>query len=96
MDTVKPPNAGMGRPKGALNKTTKAAKEAIALAADELGGHERLVAWAKEDPANERAFWTTIYPKLIPVDVNASGNLGIHVTRDFSGRTDQGADQLPA
>lgn len=60
-------NAGKGRPKGALNKTTKAAKDAIALAAEGLGGTERLIAWAQEDPANERAFWTTIYPKLIPV-----------------------------
>jgi hypothetical protein len=68
---------GPGRPKGSQNKTTKAAKEAIALAADELGGHERLVAWAKEDPANERAFWTTIYPKLIPVDGQISGSLSL-------------------
>jgi hypothetical protein len=56
----------MGRPKGAQNKTTRAAKEAIALAADELGGAERIVAWAKEDPKNESAFWTSIYPKLLP------------------------------
>jgi hypothetical protein len=28
-----------------------------------------LIAWAKEDPANERAFWASIYPKLIPVQV---------------------------
>jgi hypothetical protein len=66
----KPPNAGKGRPKGSLNKTTRAAKDAIALAADELGGSDRLVAWAKEDPQNERAFWTTIYPKLIPVTLS--------------------------
>lgn len=77
----KPPRAGKGRPKGALNKTTKAAKEAIAIAAEELGGSDRLVAWAKEDPANERAFWTTIYPKLIPIDVKASGSLGLNVKR---------------
>jgi hypothetical protein len=87
----------MGRPKGALNKTTRAAKEAIALAADELGGSERLVAWAKEDPANERAFWTTIYPKLIPVDVHASGGLNLNITRDFSGRsTDPVSTEVPA
>lgn len=77
----------MGRPKGALNKTTRAAKDAIALAADELGGSARLVAWAKEDPANERVFWGTIYPKLIPIDVKASGGLSLHVTRGF-GRKD--------
>ena len=59
-----PPNAGKGRPKGALNRHTTSAKEAIAIAADKLGGAERLVSWAQEDPANERAFWATIYPKL--------------------------------
>lgn len=57
---------GPGRPKGAQNKTTRAAKEAIALAAEELGGSDRMVAWAKEDPKNEAAFWTSIYPKLLP------------------------------
>lgn len=61
--------AGPGRPKGMVNKTTQTAKEAIALAADRLGGSERLVAWAQEDPANERAFWSTIYPKLLPLQV---------------------------
>ena len=58
-----------GRPKGVPNKTTGAAKDASAQAADELGGVARLVAWAKEDPANERVFWGTIYPKLLPLTV---------------------------
>lgn len=58
---------GPGRPKGSLNKATAAAKDAIALAAEGLGGTARLIAWAQEDPANERAFWASIYPKLIPV-----------------------------
>lgn len=59
-----------GKPKGALNRTTKSAKEAIAMAAEGLGGVDRLIAWAQEDPANERAFWASIYPKLIPVQVS--------------------------
>jgi len=58
-----------GRPKGSINKVHATAKEAIADAAIGLGGARRLAAWAKEDPLNERAFWTTIYPKLIPVQV---------------------------
>lgn len=58
---------GPGRPKGSPNKINKAAKDAIAEAAEALGGASRLVDWVKEDPLNERAFWTTIYPKLIPV-----------------------------
>lgn len=60
---------GRGRPKGSVNKVTAAAKDAIASAAEELGGHQRIVKWAREDPKNEAAFWTTIYPKLIPVQV---------------------------
>lgn len=75
MEQEKPKNTGQfgkgnpGKPKGAKNKTTVAAKEAIALAAEKLGGTDRLVAWAQEDPLNERAFWSTIYPKLLPLQV---------------------------
>jgi hypothetical protein len=65
---------GAGRPKGSPNKVAKAAKEAIAEAAEMLGGVERIVNWAKEAPENEKAFWATIYPKLIPVQLNADIN----------------------
>lgn len=58
-----------GRQKGTPNKTTKAVKDAIAEAAEALGGVDRLVDWAREDPLNERAFWATIYPKLIPLQI---------------------------
>lgn len=58
-----------GRRPGVPNKLTTAAKTAIELAAQGLGGADRLQAWAKEDPANERAFWTQIYPKLLPLQV---------------------------
>lgn len=71
---VLPPSAGRGRKKGELNKTTRLAKEAIALAAEGLGGTERLIDWAKEDAQNERAFWTQIYTKLLPLQVNAEVN----------------------
>lgn len=73
--TTKPKNTGQfgrgnpGKPKGAVSKTTKTAKEAIALAAEGLGGADRLIEWAKEDPLNERAFWSSIYPKLLPLQV---------------------------
>ena len=58
-----------GRVKGTPNKTTVAAKDAIAAAAEGLGGTKRLIEWAKEDPANERAFWASIYTKLLPLQV---------------------------
>lgn len=66
-------HAGKGRPKGSLNKTTIIAKDAIATAADALGGPTRLVAWCKEDEKNEAAFWTTIYPKLLPLQLTGEG-----------------------
>ena len=62
-----------GRPKGALNKTTMIAKEAISFAFEGLGGAQRLVDWSKEDPKNESAFWTTIYPKLLPLQITGEG-----------------------
>jgi hypothetical protein len=68
-----PPNAGKGRPAGSLNKTTRSVKEAIALAAEGLGGAARLEAWAQEDPKNEHAFWVSIYPKLLPLQVTGEG-----------------------
>lgn len=60
---------GRGRPKGSPNKVGKEAKEVIAAAAEGLGGLARMVEWAKSDPLNERAFWASIYPKLLPLTV---------------------------
>jgi hypothetical protein len=30
---------------------------------------DRLTAWAQENPDNEKAFWVSIYPKLLPLQV---------------------------
>lgn len=62
-----------GRLKGTPNRTTQAAKDAIALAAEALGGQDRLVSWAQEDPANEKIFWGSIYPKLLPLQLTGDG-----------------------
>jgi hypothetical protein len=61
---------GGGRPKGAQNKTTRAAKDMISDVAHGLGGSKRMLAWAQEAPENEKAFWTQVYPKLLPVQVS--------------------------
>jgi hypothetical protein len=79
-DIQTPPAAGRGRPKGAVNKTTALAKEAIAFAAEGLGGAERLILWAKEDAQNERAFWTQIYTKLLPLQVNADVDTKVKIS----------------
>lgn len=68
-----------GRPQGAKNKTTVAAKEAIATAFDELGGVKRLIAWVKADPANERVFYGQVYPKLLPLQMDSDGKAGAFV-----------------
>jgi len=67
---------GRGRPKGSVNKTTATAKAIIEEASEKLGGAERLLAWAQEAPENERVFWATIYPKLLPLQVNGPGEGG--------------------
>lgn len=76
-------NRGRGRPPGSQNKLGKAAKEVIAEAAANLGGADRLLAWAKEDPANERAFWATIYPKLLPLTLAGDADNPLEVVGRF-------------
>ena len=61
----KPPRAGMGRPAGATNKTTKAVKEMLMAALDELNGSEYFLEQARENPA---AFMSLV-GKLIPTEV---------------------------
>jgi hypothetical protein len=72
---------GAGRPKGSINKVTAAAKSVIEEVGAGLGGAERMLSWVKEAPENERAFWTTIYPKLLPLQVHGSGEAGEFVMR---------------
>ncbi len=69
-------NAGKGRPRGSRNKTTLAAKEAIARAAEGLGGVQALIVWVKKDDQNERIFWSSIYPKLLPLKVSGEVEMG--------------------
>ena len=61
----KPPRAGMGRPAGTKNKTTKAVKEMLMAALDELNGQEYFLEQARENPA---AFMSLV-GKLIPTEV---------------------------
>lgn len=75
----KPPNAGKGRPKGARNKTTTIAKEAIAQVFDSLGGAPALEKWVRSDPDNEKAFYVQVWPKLLPLQVNGAGDAGEHL-----------------
>jgi hypothetical protein len=60
-----PPNAGKGRPKGSLNKSTVAVKEALSQAFDDLRGVEGLTTWARENPT---AFYQ-LWGKMLPLQV---------------------------
>jgi hypothetical protein len=58
-----------GLVKGVPNKLSTGAKEVIARVAKNIGGVSRMTKWVREDPLNERAFWSSIYPKLLPLQV---------------------------
>ena len=74
-----------GRKPGHLNKVTTSAKQAIEWCGNRLGGGAGLYRWATENPGNERIFWGQIYPKLLPLQLNASlsGDLTV-VVRKFA------------
>jgi hypothetical protein len=77
----KPPAAGKGRPKGAVNKTTKALKDMILQALDGAGGINYLQAQATSNPT---AFLTLV-GKVLPLDVNASHSGQIVAQVTFKG-----------
>lgn len=63
----RPPAAGMGRPKGSVNKTTAQLKDMILGALDQSGGVDYLVARAR-DPKTASAFLTLV-GKVLPLQV---------------------------
>jgi len=69
---TKPPRAGMGRPKGSLNKTTGQLKDMILQALSGAGGVEYLQRQADENPT---AFMTLV-GKVLPLQVNHADNEG--------------------
>ena len=65
-----------GRKKGSQNLHTRAIREMIEAAAEGLGGTARLIAWAMEDEINERLFWSSIWPRILPVQIQGMGARG--------------------
>lgn len=61
----KPPNAGKGRPKGSVNKTTASVKQALTDAFEQKGGIPSLVTWAQ---TNETEFYK-LWGRLVPHEV---------------------------
>lgn len=61
-------NAGKGRPKGSVNKTTAAIKDMVTTALSNAGGIDYLVRQADENPT---AFLTLV-GKVLPLQVDAN------------------------
>lgn len=81
----KPPNAGKGRPKGAVNRVSASAKEALMQAYNELGGVQGMVTWARKK--ENRANFYFIWSKLLPHEVRGpSGPIEVRVTFKHEGR----------
>lgn len=77
----KPPAAGRGRPKGAINKNTKALKEMILGALDGAGGQAYLQRQADENPT---AFMGLI-GKVLPTELKGTGEDGAIVVQVVTG-----------
>ncbi len=81
---AKPAAKKRGRPKKAVSQSTLTVRDAIAKAGEELGGASRLAQWAREDPTNEKAFWTVLYLKILPLQVSGAGENGEHLISDIA------------
>jgi len=70
------PGAGPGRPKGLPNKITKTAKENIEAVYAGLGGIQAHIEFLKKHPRALADFYATVYPRLLPAKIEASGENG--------------------
>jgi hypothetical protein len=73
-------NAGKGRPKGSVNKTTASVKAALMEAFDKRGGVKALIEWANDQPTEFYKLWGRLAPTEVQADVK--GGLVIRVVRE--------------
>lgn len=71
---VRAGTAGAGRAIGQQNRLTRQAKENLEEAFFKLGGTAALVKWAK---ANKGEFYTKLWARLIPKDVQVNPGQGL-------------------
>lgn len=63
----KPPAAGMGRPKGSVNKTTGLLKDAILLAAQNAGGPQGIAGYLTIQAAQNPGPFMALLGKVLPI-----------------------------
>jgi hypothetical protein len=70
-----------GRTAGTRNKLTATAKDTIAQCAELLERNGKtLFSWVDKDEKNEFAFWTSIYPKLLPLQLTGDAENPLAIT----------------
>lgn len=86
-----PPAAGKGKKPGTVNKTTKALKEAILLAAEKVGedgkGKEGLTGYLVGLAKSEPKSFAALLGKVLPLQVTGEDGGALVVTvKDYTGR----------
>lgn len=74
--------AGPGRPKGLENRVTREVKAIIEEVFDGLGGAPAMLKWAQQK-RNLSLFYTHIWTKIIPKNINVTGSIGLEQLLDF-------------
>ena len=74
----RPPRAGMGRPAGIANKTTRALKEALLESFDRGGGVDWLLALMQNEPKT----YTSLLARLIPTESSTKMEVTNELTDD--------------
>lgn len=69
-------NAGKGRPKGAVNKTTALLKDAIIQAAEKAGGRGGLVAYLEAQAILNPGPFLSLLGKVLPLQIQGPGEDG--------------------
>lgn len=70
----RPPRAGMGRPAGIPNKTTRALKQALEESFEQLGGTRWLVELAKSEPKAYASLLAKLLPSQLSMDATVTNH----------------------
>jgi len=74
-------NAGKGRPKGAVNKTTALLKDAILQAAEQAGGKDGMMGYLKEQAEKNPGPFMALLGKVLPMQITGEDGGPVQITR---------------